>query len=106
MDWLAKQKAAILYDFIDSSGGFYNNNVSKNSRSRLNVIFIILNNNKPLTKKFIEESTKAGLLYLVDKQINGGLQASIYNGMPIEGVIKLRDFMAVFQKANQFNSKI
>ena len=88
-------KAQLLYDFIDESS-FYTNKVAKHCRSRMNVPFWL--NDESLNDKFVAQSKDAGLLALEGHRIVGGMRASIYNAMPIEGVQALVDFMAAFAK--------
>lgn len=98
IDQEAKDKSNVLYELIDNSGGFYRNLVEKAARSRMNVPCFILNDNKELTNLFKEEAGKNGLLQLGGHSSLGGLRFSIYNGMPMEGVQKLKAFMLEFQK--------
>ncbi|MCP4326804.1 MAG: 3-phosphoserine/phosphohydroxythreonine transaminase [Alteromonadales bacterium] len=88
-------KAELLYNFIDSSD-FYANNVDKSVRSRMNVPFTLANDS--LNETFLSEAKEAGLLTLKGHKLVGGMRASIYNAMPIEGVQALVDFMKVFEK--------
>ena len=97
MKELNEKKAKLLYDFLDSSK-LFKGTVEKNSRSLMNVPFIT--GNEELDKKFIEEAKKEGLLQLKGHRTVGGMRASIYNAMPIEGVQKLVDFMTKFEKEN------
>tara|TARA_B110000211_G_C14018239_1_gene526359 strand:+ start:211 stop:1293 length:1083 start_codon:yes stop_codon:yes gene_type:complete len=90
-------KAQLLYDFIDESS-FYTNKVAKHCRSRMNVPFWL--NDESLNEKFVTQSKDAGLLALEGHRIVGGMRASIYNAMPLEGVQALVDFMASFAKEN------
>lgn len=90
-------KAELLYNFIDSSD-FYSNKVAKHCRSRMNVPFWL--NDESLNDKFISESKEAGLLALEGHRIVGGMRASIYNAMPLEGVQALVNFMEKFAKEN------
>ncbi len=92
-----EKKAKILYDFIDSSD-FYTNPVEKDSRSMMNVTFVTPNDE--LNAKFVEEATKAGFVNLKGHRSVGGMRASIYNAMPIEGVEKLVEFMKDFEEKN------
>lgn len=92
-----EEKAKILYDFIDNSK-FYTNNVEKEYRSIMNVPFV--SPSEELDKEFVAAAAKEGLLTLKGHRLVGGMRASIYNAMPIEGVKKLVDFMAKFEKAN------
>ncbi len=87
-------KAALLYDCIDQSGGFYRNEVAVEDRSRMNVPFFL--KNESLNATFLDESAKAGLAALKGHKIVGGMRASLYNAMPIEGVVALVGFMRDF----------
>lgn len=89
------EKARRLYAAIDSSG-FYKNPVAVEARSWMNVPFTIPDPN--LDKTFISEAGKAGLTNLEGHRSVGGMRASIYNAMPIEGVDALIAFMGEFQK--------
>lgn len=89
------EKARRLYAAIDSSG-FYKNPVAVEARSWMNVPFTIPDPN--LDKTFISEAGKAGLTNLEGHRSVGGMRASIYNAMPIEGVDALIAFMGDFQK--------
>ena len=92
-----KKKASILYEYIDSTT-FYYNNVDINNRSRMNIPFRILNDE--LTMKFVAEAEAEGLYQLKGHRLVGGLRASIYNAMPIEGVEALITFMEKFKNNN------
>lgn len=89
------QKAAMLYDLIDGSN-FYNNPVEKNARSRMNVPFTIVN--PELDAVFLAEAKKHGLINLEGHRSVGGMRASIYNALPLEGVQALCKFMSDFEK--------
>ncbi|QIA64729.1 3-phosphoserine/phosphohydroxythreonine transaminase [Vibrio astriarenae] len=92
-----REKAAILYNYIDQSP-FYRNQVHSNNRSLMNVPFQLA---KPeLDAKFLELATERGLVSLKGHRAVGGMRASIYNAMPIEGVQALVDFMKEFEQAN------
>ena len=97
MKELNEKKAKILYDFLDSSK-LFKGTVEKSSRSLMNVPFVT--GSEEMDKKFIEESTKAGLVQLKGHRTVGGMRASIYNAMPIEGVVALVEFMKKFEKEN------
>jgi len=92
------EKADYLYKYIDSSG-FYYNNIDKNNRSRMNVPFRI--HDDELTMKFVAEAEEQGLYQLKGHRLVGGLRASIYNAMPMEGVEALVEFMEIFEKKYQ-----
>jgi len=87
-------KAELLYGFIDSSK-LYRNKVDKSVRSRMNIPFQL--KDESLNELFLTESKEANLLTLKGHRIVGGMRASIYNAMPIEGVQALVDFMAKFE---------
>lgn len=91
-------KADLLYAAIDASGGFYANPVAKRARSWMNVPFTL--RDAALDAAFLKESEAAGLLALKGHRAVGGMRASIYNAMPIEGVKALVDFMADFARRN------
>lgn len=92
-----EKKAAILYDFLDQSKMF-KGTVEKKDRSLMNVPFIT--GNGELDAKFIKESKEAGFENLKGHRTVGGMRASIYNAMPIEGVEKLVAFMKKFEEEN------
>ncbi len=89
------EKADLLYSFIDSSKLFYNN-VSKENRSRMNVTFTT--GDDELDAKFVAKATACNLLALKGHKVLGGMRASIYNAMPLDGVKKLIEFMQNFEK--------
>ena len=90
-------KAKLLYYYLDGSD-FYQNNVAKANRSLMNVTFTT--GNDELNAKFVAEATAAGLQALKGHKVLGGMRASIYNAMPIEGVQALIQFMQKFAKEN------
>lgn len=92
-----KAKATLLYDAIDRSD-FYHNPIAKPNRSLMNVPFTL--SDSQLDQRFLAESKAAGLLSLKGHRIVGGMRASIYNAMPIEGVQTLVDFMVEFERRN------
>lgn len=92
-----EKKAAILYDFLDSSKMF-KGTVKKEFRSLMNVPFVT--GNDELDAKFVKEAKAAGFENLKGHRSVGGMRASIYNAMPIEGVTKLVEFMKAFEAAN------
>ena len=92
-----EKKAAILYDFLDQSKMF-KGTVEKADRSLMNVPFIT--GSDELDAKFIKEAKEAGFENLKGHRSVGGMRASIYNAMPIEGVEKLVDFMKKFEAEN------
>ena len=92
-----EQKAKILYDFLDSSK-LFRGTVEKKDRSLMNVPFVT--GDKELDAKFVKEAEAAGFVNLKGHRTVGGMRASIYNAMPIEGVEKLVAFMKEFEEKN------
>ena len=92
-----REKAAILYDFLDNSK-LFKGTVEPGSRSLMNVPFIT--GDEAMDAKFVKEAEAAGLVNLKGHRTVGGMRASIYNAMPKAGVEKLVSFMADFEKAN------
>lgn len=90
-------KAKVLYDFLDESK-LFNGTVRKEDRSLMNVPFVT--GDKDMDAKFIKEATAAGFVNLKGHRTVGGMRASIYNAMPIEGVEKLVAFMKQFEADN------
>ena len=93
-----EKKAAILYDFLDQSEMFHGT-VEKKDRSLMNVPFVT--GDKELDAKFVKESQKAGFENLKGHRTVGGMRASIYNAMPMEGVEALVAFMKKFEEENK-----
>ncbi len=93
-----EKKAKILYDFLDESQ-LFKGTVIKEDRSLMNVPFVT--GDADLDAKFIKEATAAGFVNLKGHRTVGGMRASIYNAMPIEGVEKLVIFMKEFEEANK-----
>jgi len=98
---LADKKSKMLYELMDASGGFYKAPVQPNCRSRMNIPFLIKNDDADLTKKFFKEAEAIGCTALAGHRSVGGCRASVYNALPLEGVAKLAQFMEKFQKANE-----
>ena len=92
-----ESKSTKLYSFIDGND-FYFNDVDKNSRSIMNVPFLLKDDS--LNSKFLSESEDAGLLNLAGHRSVGGMRASIYNGVSEEAVDALIDFMKLFARKN------
>ena len=92
-------KAALLYQAIDDSEDFYHGHAHKNSRSIINVVFSLPSSD--LEKQFIKEAETLGMIGLDGHRSLGGIRASLYNPMPIEGSLKLQKFMQDFQIRNQ-----
>ncbi|BAN34866.1 phosphoserine aminotransferase [Sulfuricella denitrificans skB26] len=95
MDKRNNAKAALLYGYLDSSG-FYHCPVAKDSRSRMNVPFTL--KDAALDEEFLKQSQSRGLAQLKGHRLLGGMRASIYNPMPLEGVQALVDFMREFEQ--------
>ena len=90
-------KAALLYDFLDSSK-LFKGTVVKEDRSLMNIPFVT--GSEDLDAKFVKEAAAAGFVNLKGHRTVGGMRASIYNAMPVEGVEKLVAFMKDFEKNN------
>ena len=98
MQKINEEKAKLLYDFIDNSS-FYNNPVVPEFRSLMNVPFTTPN--PELDAKFVAEAGKNGLVSIKGHRLVGGMRASIYNAMPVEGIKKLIEFMGKFEQENR-----
>eukprot|EP01024_Parvocaulis_polyphysoides_P000131 TRINITY_DN10036_c1_g2_i2.p1 TRINITY_DN10036_c1_g2~~TRINITY_DN10036_c1_g2_i2.p1 ORF type:complete len:413 (+),score=85.89 TRINITY_DN10036_c1_g2_i2:73-1311(+) len=90
-----QQKAKVVYDAVEESQGFYNSPVHPAVRSNMNVPFTIPSNTD-LEKEFISEAAKLGMIQLKGHRSVGGMRASIYNSMPLEGCQALASFMKAF----------
>ena len=95
MKELNEKKAAVLYDFLDQSK-LFKGTVRKEDRSLMNVPFVT--GDADLDALFVKEATAAGFVNLKGHRTVGGMRASIYNAMPIEGVEKLVAFMKDFEE--------
>ena len=93
-----KKKAGMLYDYLEKSEMF-KATVAPEDRSIMNIPFVT--GSDELDAKFIKEATQAGLVTLKGHRSVGGMRASIYNSMPVEGVAKLIQFMEKFEKENK-----
>ena len=93
-----KEKAGMLYDYIDASS-LYKCPVAKEDRSLMNVVFVT--GNAELDKKFVAQAKEKGLVNLEGHRSIGGMRASIYNAMPKEGVEALIQFMKEFEEENK-----
>jgi phosphoserine aminotransferase len=93
-----KDKAQLLYDFLDESRLFHNP-VSKQNRSLMNIPF--LTESEQLNEAFLKRAKQEGLMFLKGHRSVGGMRASLYNAMPVEGVQKLVDTMSQFEKENR-----
>jgi phosphoserine aminotransferase len=119
MDWIEAEggvaaiekrnvaKAALLYDAIDSSGGFYTCPVEKSSRSKMNVVFrvagafdrsAVAQANEALEKKFLEEAAAAGIVGIAGHRSVGGMRVSLYNAVTLEAVETLVSFLREFHR--------
>lgn len=98
MKKINEEKAAILYDYLDSSSMF-KGTVVKKDRSLMNVPFVT--GNDELDAKFVKEAKVAGFENIKGHRSVGGMRASIYNAMPIEGIKALVDFMKKFEEENK-----
>lgn len=97
MHALNQRKAALLYEELDASGGFYRGHARPSDRSLMNVTFRLPD--ADTEKAFLAEATRRKLANLKGHRSVGGIRASIYNAMPLEGVMALRDFMREFRQA-------
>lgn len=95
MEQINISKANILYDYIDNSN-LFKCTVSKPYRSLMNIPFIT--GDEKIDSLFINEATKAGFINLTGHRSVGGMRASIYNAMPVEGIVQLTKFMGQFEK--------
>jgi phosphoserine aminotransferase len=89
------QKAKLLYDYLDITQ-FYRNPVAKEDRSRMNIPFTL--HDAKLDEEFLKGAAKAGMVQLKGHRSVGGMRASIYNAMPLEGVQRLVEYMREFEK--------
>jgi len=97
METLAVEKSRLLYSCIDQDD-FYRNPISLDVRSRMNIPFIL--KDEALNPQFLQEAEKNNLVGLKGHRSVGGMRASIYNAMPLEGVQALVDFMGDFKAKN------
>ena len=97
MKKINENKAALLYDYLDSSR-LFKGTVAKEDRSLMNIPFVT--GNEELDAKFVKEAAAAGFVNLKGHRSVGGMRASIYNAMPTQGVEKLVEFMKAFEAAN------
>ena len=93
-----REKAALLYEVIDNSDGFYRPHAQADCRSLMNVTFRLPS--EDLEKTFVARAAERGLCELKGHRSVGGIRASIYNAMPVAGVNELRDYMDEFRKLN------
>ena len=93
-----EEKARVLYEAIDSSGGYYNCPVDRDARSRMNVVFRL--RSEELEEKFVKEAKAAGIIGVKGHRSVGGIRFSIYNANLAQNVKVSADFMKDFQKGN------
>jgi len=93
-----EEKAALIYDAIDASKGFYVGHAVPAARSRMNITFRL--KSEELEKKFLAEAKQAGFVGLAGHRSVGGCRASAYNAVPVEACQALRDLMVKFQSEN------
>jgi phosphoserine aminotransferase len=111
LDWIEEQgglaaiekrneaKAKLLYDALDASS-YYSCPVEKDSRSRMNVVFRVAGGDEAVEKKFVKESSVAGIVGIKGHRSVGGMRASLYNAVSIEAVEALVSFMREFERKN------
>ena len=97
MQKINEEKAQLLYDCIDNSK-LFRGTVEKYDRSLMNVNFVT--GSEDLDKKFIKEAAERGIVNIKGYRTVGGMRASIYNAMPVEGVKALVEFMKEFEVKN------
>jgi phosphoserine aminotransferase len=90
-------KAKLLYDFLDTSK-FFRNPVAKEDRSRMNIPFTLAD--AKLDEEFLKGAAKQGMVQLKGHRSVGGMRASIYNAMPIEGVQCLVQYLREFERTH------
>lgn len=92
---VSQQKSSCLYEYIDTTNGFYKCPIKPHCRSRMNVVFTL--QTPEMDKKFIKEAGEKGFIQLNGHRDIGGCRLSIYNGMTLEGVHQILQFMKDFQ---------
>ncbi len=98
MEALREERAGMLYDFLDNSR-LFSGCADSAARSKMNVTF--RTGSKELDAEFVKEAAAKGFVSLAGHRIVGGMRASVYNAMPVEGVRGLVDFMGAFEAAHQ-----
>lgn len=98
IEHMAEEKASILYQVMDQSGGYFNCPVANKDRSLMNIVFRLPS--EELEKRFLSQADSAGLVGLKGHRSVGGCRASCYNAMPAESVNTLAQFMREFQRKN------
>jgi phosphoserine aminotransferase len=97
MEQLKKERSSLVYDYIDNSK-LFGNPVRRDDRSGMNLVFVT--GNADLDKKFIKEAAGKDLVNLAGHRSVGGMRASMYNAMPVEGAKALVEFMKEFERTN------
>lgn len=97
MERLSETRASMVYETIDESDGFYSSPISHADRSHMNVVFRLPT--EDLEAQFIADAVSEGMVGLKGHRSVGGIRASMYNAMPVEGVAVLVDFMRAFRAA-------
>lgn len=96
MQELANERSNMIYACIDESNGFYKNQVAPSARSKMNIPFVLQNDE--LSQIFVEQAAKHKILHIKGHKSVGGMRASVYNAMPVQGAVALVDFMKAFAK--------
>jgi len=100
MEQRNEAKARLLYDTIESRGGFYSCPVERASRSKMNVVFRVAGGDDAIEKKFATEAAAAGLVGTAGHRSVGGMRVSLYNAVELAAVEALTGFMREFQRAH------
>jgi phosphoserine aminotransferase len=112
MDWISSEggiagiekrneaKSKLLYDTIESSGGYYSCPVEKPSRSRMNVVFRVASGDEAKEKAFAKQAEAAGIVGTPGHRSVGGMRVSLYNAVSLDAVQALVNFMRDFQRTN------
>ena len=95
MEKINIEKSSLLYDYLDASD-FYHSPIAVENRSRMNIPFTL--KDATLDEKFLKQAQQNGLLQLKGHRSVGGMRASLYNAMPIDGVIALINYLRDFEK--------
>jgi len=96
MERRAIERASLVYNALDHSGGFYRNPVAPAARSRMNIPFFLAD--ESLNDAFLAGAREAGLLQLKGHKSVGGMRASLYNAMPLAGAQALVDYLQDFAR--------
>jgi phosphoserine aminotransferase len=94
----ASERAALVYGAVDGSDGWYTSPVDEASRSHMNIVFRLPD--EDLEKRFVAEAAEAGMVNLKGHRSVGGIRASVYNALAVDSVHTLVDFMGAFRAAN------